>query len=60
MLLVVPALHAITHTTHWFFVAMITNLVFLAPALIYARRPAVRVAVPVVLDGGRGGATGAA
>jgi hypothetical protein len=60
MLLVVPALHAITHTTHWFFVAMITNLVFLTPALIYARRPAVRVAVPVVLDGGRGGATGAA
>jgi hypothetical protein len=41
MLLLVPSLHAITHSTHWFFVAMTTNLIFLMPALLYARVPAV-------------------
>lgn len=44
MLTISPALHAITHTTHHFFLAFIQLAAFTAPLLIYARvkRPADR------------------
>jgi hypothetical protein len=38
MVLVVPAMHAVTHNTSWFFEAMPHMILFFLPALAYARK----------------------
>jgi len=40
MILTVPAMHIVTHNTHWFFQDWPHMLAFIGPALYYARQPA--------------------
>lgn len=42
ILLITPAMHVVTHNTHWFFANWILMAVFLGPALLYARRKPTR------------------
>jgi hypothetical protein len=42
IVLVVPAMHAVTHNTSWFFEAMPHMILFFLPALLYARTPSPR------------------
>jgi hypothetical protein len=39
MVLIVPAMHTVTHNTSWFFEAMPHMILFFLPALLYARVP---------------------
>jgi hypothetical protein len=55
MSLLRPALHALTHHTHWFLASVPSLLLFLVPILVFARFPKARVDHPT--RSGLGGAS---